>query len=633
VLAAVALSALTALLAAAPAGAATVHNACAFNVDGYYRDMDITLADRTAAIEPSPPRYPAPTGTVVDPGQTITLPAGALTVQLPDNLPRFGYQAGLLAAGTNTLNANVWVAVKGTNTAEDVRVVGPIAVTATTTIQVDPTTDAYVSDTGFAYNAPTLPALSWTAVGGDVSFGQAGPGTLGSLPVGPSGTVRPIAGSVAIQANVGLGVSFYMDCQPGATLGVNPTDGAGPTFTPGAAPPFDATIKGPRNVTCLNAQGRLASGAAANLPAGLNREIDPIGVVLAATGNATEIAPGASYTLTGATARITIPADTATTLGRFEDPPGTPLVVAAKSYPLDVWLTIAATNTVERTQTVRVSGTYALQPTAGSPGAWNAFETTVALPATTWTPAGPGRIEVSTAQPGSMAPIQVSGAAATDPLGAPATTAYTVTPYGSVVLRAGTERNATTLDCVPGAISIANAGIGFSNLGRLAPPNGSDGRYAIRAHPRPPVFAATTALAPPAPPGPPAPPPPPPPPPPTSAAAATSGPGKVGSSKLKAKGGRFKVSISCTGSRTSCKGTLRVRSAARLRLTARAKARIVTIARDATYTVAAGKRKTVTLKLSKDARRLLQRRRSLKVRVTLKPSRGAAVTRTLMLSR
>ena len=64
------------------------------------------------------------------------------------------------------------------------------------------------------------------------------------------------------------------------------------------------------------------------------------------------------------------------------------------------------------------------------------------------------------------------------------------------------------------------------------------------------------------------------------------------------------------GTPVEVKGTLRVRSAARLLLTKRAKAKIVTIARDLTYTVAAGKRKTVTRTLSKDARRLLARGRA-----------------------
>lgn len=239
---------------------------------------------------PAPPRYPSP-GTEADPGRTISVAGNPIQVALASNLPKFGYQAGLLVAGLNTINAKVWVAVQATNTAEGVQVQGPFDVTATTTIEIDPGSDAYVSDNGFQYTNPTLPHSTWTAVGGDVAFSQAGPNTLGTLPVGPGGANRTVAGSVVIQANLENDISFYMDCQPGATQDVNPNDGAGPTFQPATATSFDA-IAGPRNVTCLSAQGRLASGAAAHLPAGVTREIDPIGIELSATGNAPQATEG-----------------------------------------------------------------------------------------------------------------------------------------------------------------------------------------------------------------------------------------------------------------------------------------------------------------------------------------------------
>ncbi len=92
-----------------------------------------------------------------------------------------------------------------------------------------------------------------------------------------------------------------------------------------------------------------------------------------------------------------------------------------------------------------------------------------------------------------MAAIAVTGNPPTDPLGAPAATPYNLTPYGSAVLRAGTERNAATFDCVPGAVGIANAAIAFSNFGRVAPPTGSIGRYALSALLPPPPLASATA--------------------------------------------------------------------------------------------------------------------------------------------
>ncbi len=621
-------------VAAADAAAAGVQNSCRYNYDSYYRDMAVDVSG-AATITASPPRYPAPTGTQVDPGQTIHLDGAPIEIALPSNLPRFGYQAGLLEPGLNTITAKVWVAVEATNTLEGVQVQGPFVVTATTTIEVDTGSDAYISDNGFQYTNPTLPDTDWTAVGGDVRFGQAGPGTLGSLPVGPSGASRAVAGSVVIQANVAGGVSFFMDCQPGATQDVNPNDEAGPSFLSEPATPFDATISGPRNVTCVSGQGRLAAGPAAGLPAGVTREIDPLGLALSAPGNAPAATVGSPYELTGVQATLAPSPGTAATLADFDDPPGTALVQGAKAYPLDVWLAIGGTNTVEGVQRVMVSTTYAV---AGGPGSWTISPIALAIPNTTWTPAAAGPMTFSIAQPGSMSAIAVSGNAASDPLGAPTATAYSVTPYGSLLLRAGTERNAATFDCVAGAVAVDNDAIAFSNLGRLAPPSGSAGRYELLAHPRPPVLASAIAAAAPAtpppavpPPQPPAITPPPPPPPPPPPAAARSGPGTIASARLGVAGGRVRLVVSCATSKTSCAGRTTLRSATRLRVRGRLKS--VMIARDTSYTVAAGKRKTLTLSIGSEARTLLRTRRSLRVKITLKPKRGASSTRVVTLSR
>jgi len=619
-------------LAVSPASAASVQNSCRYNYDSYYRDMEVDVSG-SAAIVADPPRYPAPAGTQVDPGQTIHLAGAPIEIALPGNLPRFGYQAGLLEPGLNTITAKVWVAIEATNTLEGVQVQGPFVVTATTTIEVDAGSDAYISDNGFQYTNPVLPDSDWTAVGGDVTFSQAAAGTLGSLPVGPSGASRTVAGSVVIQANVAGGVSFFMDCQPGATQDVNPNDDAGPTFVPEPATPFDATITGPRNLTCISAQGRLASGAAAGLPDGVTREIDPIGLALSAAGNAPAATAGEPYQLVGVQAQLTPSPGTASTLAGFHDPPGTPLVVGAKAYPLDVWLAIRGTNTVEGVQRVKLSTTYTV---TGGPGAWTIAPVAIAVPNTTWTPAAAGPIAFSIAPPETMAAITVSGIAASDPLGAPSATPYAVTPYGSLVLRAGTERNAATFDCVPGAVAVADGAVAFSNLGRLAPPAGSAGRYALLAHPRPPAIASATAVAaptttPPAvtPPPPPAAAPPPPPVPP--AAAPQAGPGKIASARLSARGGRVRLVISCATPRTSCAGRATLRSATRLRVGRRLKT--VAIARDASYTVAAGKRRTLTLSLGSETRTLLRTRRTLRVKIALKPKRGASATRVVTLSR
>jgi hypothetical protein len=63
------------------------------------------------------------------------------------------------------------------------------------------------------------------------------------------------------------------------------------------------------------------------------------------------------------------------------------------------------------------------------------------------------------------------------------------------------------------------------------------------------------------------------------------------------------------------------------------RSKLATLAPAARYTVAAGKRRTIVLKLGRDGRTLMKSRRSLRARVALKPGRGAAVTRVVTLRR
>jgi hypothetical protein len=584
-----------------------------------------------------PPRYPAP-GTEVDPGQTVRLAGAPLEVALPSNLAEFGYRSGLLHAGANAIPVKVWIAIAATNTLEGVQVQGPFSLTATTTITVEPSDGSFQAATPFTYTEPMLAPSDWMAAGGDIAFSQAGPGALGVLPVGPLvGGVhasRTVAGSIAIQADVGEAgsVSFYMDCQPGAVIAPAPTDLAGATFAPTPAAPFDATITGPRNLACLSSAGRLESGPGAHLPAGVTREIDPIGVALSATGAAATATTGAPYTLAGAKAHVTIGAESVATLADHVDG-GAPLIVSGTAYPLDLRVTIAGTNTLQGTQTVKVSGSYALHAQVAAPG-WQAFDATIDLPATTWTPVAVGAMAFSLAAPGTTAPMTVTGSPAEDPDGPTSATPYAVSPYGSVLLRVGTERNAATFDCVAGAIEVANALVAFSNLGRLAPPHGSGGRYAVLAHPRPPVIATATATAPP----PPAASPPPsiagtpaPPPPPPAVVVPPAGPGAIDTLSLRVRAARIGLRIFCDDARRrSCTGVASVRSALKLRVGKRMK--VVTIVRDARYSVAAGKRKTLTLPLTREARSALAKRRTLRVKIALTSSGVAkAVTRTVTL--
>lgn len=624
-------------LSALPASAATQvnDNSCRYSYDGMFRDMPLSITSSSTIVPDA--RYPSPTQVVA--GQTVRTAAGTFRVELPAYIASFGYAVGLLTAGDNEIHTSVWLAIEGTNTKERVQVLGPFDVVARTTITVDPADDnRFLSATPFAYTDPALPELTWTAVGGDVDFRQAGGGSLPPLPTGPGGSLRQPLGSAVIQANLAAGANVVMDCQPGATTGIE-FDFAGPTFAAATATPFDGE-DGPQSLMCVSELGRQVTGDAASFPSGLDRELDPLAATLSASGTAAQFAVGAPYELTGAQAHVRLSAETVATLGRFEDG-GAPLVRPDATYPLGAWVTIAASNTVEGTQTVRADAAWSPHPAATpvtptSP--WQAAEVVLGLPDTSWTPTGAGPIRFALAQPGASAPVQLTGPLVGAPGGPVVGTTYTANPYGSLVLRTGTERNAATLDCAPGAFAVADAGIAWSALGRLAPPAGSGGRYAIDANVGAPAFATVTDGAPP-PPDPPRPPvvdplrpPPVVDPPPASRGAAVQR-GAVRSGRLLARRGAVRLRLRCPRDARSCRGSVRVRTAARVRLARGGRARFVTLARATRYSLAAGREQVLTLSLTRDARRLLRRRASVEAIVSLRSGRETATTRRLPLTR
>ena len=277
----------------------------------------------------------------------------------------------------------VWVAISATNTKERVQTVGPFDLVARTTITVDPADDnRFLSATPWQYTAPAIPALDWTALGGDVVFGQDAGGNMAQLPVGPSGALRAVAGSAVIHISFPAGGAIYMDCRPGATD--VEFDFSGPTYQPRPVSPFD-TEAGPRNTACLNSVGRSVAGSPANFPDGLDREIDPMRIGLSTSGAAAKYTVGSPYTLPATSLNAVLSADTLATLRSVGG-----LVVADKTYPVEAWVTIAASNTTEGVRTVRAAATYT--PTAGLGP--------VVLPETTWTPTGAGPIRFTLAGPG-----------------------------------------------------------------------------------------------------------------------------------------------------------------------------------------------------------------------------------------
>jgi len=619
---AAAMAGVLALAAPAPASAATavVPNACRYSIDNLYRDMPLEITT-TAAVLPDA-RYPTP-GDVVA-GQTVRSSAGTFDVELPQYLAPFGYALGLLRPGANTVQAKVWVAVRGTNTRERVRVVGPVDISATTTISVDPADDnRFSSATPWSYAAPTLPSFDWLAVGGDVNIGQAGPGTLPALPVGPGGTSRPIAGSAVIQLLFSTGASLYLDCQPGVTTGLQ-YDFAGTGFAAAAAAPA-AAIAGPQNLMCLNDAGRQAAGAQVNLPSGITRELDPLRAALSAPGAAPTFTPGVPWTLPAGRLTAVVSADSVATLGRMPDGGGA-IVTPGAAYPVSGWVTLTATNTAEGSRTVPVTSTWspapAVTPVTGS-SPWLASEVAFDVPATTWTPTGAGPVVVTLGGPGTMTPIQVTGPATGGPGGPVVGSTFTAAPYGALVLRLGTEANPAALDCVTGAVAIADDGVAWSNAGRGAPPAGSAGRYAIDANLDTPAVAVATAPVAPAPaqPAPVAP-----------VARPVASPGRLAVARLKLTGRRVAVTLSCPARGVACRGVLRIRTASKLKV-GRRKAAVLTVVAARRYAVPAGRRLVLRLPVKPAVRTLLKRRPAVRVVVSLDPARGRTLSRAVPLRR
>ena len=220
---------------AAPAAGASVQNSCKYAYDNYYRDMEIDV-DGSASIVEALPRYPAPTGTVVEPGQTIDLdggrdrrraaleppplrlsgrPARARPEHDPDEgvgrRPRDEHARGRARVRSDRRHRHD----------DDRRSTrSPTRTSATTAFS---TRRRRCRTRRGPRSAATSPSA------------RPVPARSARCRSARRGALRATSGSVLIQADVAGGVSFVMDCQPGATQDVNPTDGAGATFLPASA--------------------------------------------------------------------------------------------------------------------------------------------------------------------------------------------------------------------------------------------------------------------------------------------------------------------------------------------------------------------------------------------------------------
>jgi hypothetical protein len=328
--------------------------------------------------------------------------------------------------------------------------------------------------------------------------------------------------------------------------------------------------------------------------------------------------------------------------------------VGNSQFPLDAWVTIAAANTAEGVQTVRVKGYWQINirdstpGTPSNPALYTDNDVTATidpvvldLPRTTWTPAGAGAVSFSVAAPGSMGIIQVESKGYDRPgYNKP----LNIRPYGSVYVRAQTEAYGASNDCIPGAISVVNSTVsrgqpnllfgdvdpaggdaavgdpdmpGFylgGNAGTQQKAVGSRGRFGFASSPLPAFASAALPVAPvpvPAPALKPV----------TLASTTTFKTTSTGTDTLtwstpNAAAAAYKLSAKTVSKYTVGKSK-----------------KVVTVASAKTVTLKPGA-STVKFSLSKTAKTLLKSRKSLKVKVTLTPvSGGSAVTKTITLKR
>lgn len=115
---------------------------------------------------------------------------------------------------------------------------------------------------------------------------------------------------------------------------------------------------------------------------------------------------------------------------------------------------------------------------------------------------------------------------------------------------------------------------------------------------------------------------------------ATAGGPTVPAGTLKAAKGRIPVRVACPkGAADRCRGTVRLRTAKKVRIGGRGKAAVRTVSTAGGYTLSPGKTGTIRVKLSSTGRKVVRKGRSTKVvvEVTPKGAKKVAAKRTVTL--
>ncbi len=268
----------------------------------------------------------------------------------------------------------------------------------------------------------------------------------------------------------------------------------------GAAPAGAAVAPATSPNDCINSLAAFMGEEITTSSFGLSATAQPVGI------------EGAPITLNQARLNVDIPASEFVRMYQGRSSGNYSLLNrGANSLPVEYWVSIKATNTVEGTQSVYVKTTYSTTVTDPTPNsdtsitnvtnylgrtsgdeAATAFTASVTLPATTWTPTGAGPVTFSQGDPGTISkPVDVLPTptpALPDPVAPDSdyvaqpdgtiridglsthnlnSNPYWVKPYGSVFARVTTTSNVErpetgdnvngygiNLDCVAGDVAV-----------------------------------------------------------------------------------------------------------------------------------------------------------------------------------
>lgn len=623
-------------------------NACRYSVDEGWRDHRMPLTGAVTAIAGNGNRDLG----VAAPGETISLRiTPSAPALLPPWLAQEGYERGIFRAGVNEFPVELWFAFEGTNTVEGTQV-QKVTATGRLVIRTNPDGSFREStdpDDRFRLTGLDPIDTTWTAKGGRVSFRQAtGDGLAragAQIPGVGNREYAPVGSIVARMVGIaGEDTTVLLDCEPGET-----TEGEGEVHDGRRrhqAKAFaEVSVPGAVCVDRFSTQR-------------LDREITGRGVELRRDGDPRSAATGQPLTLDGTRLEVELPREDVLEMYRQEGPSSTLIAAPGRTTrPLTGRVAIRATGTREGVQAVPVTGSWTLdveQPAGTTdrrdPGVRlldpndpsreqsDPVRLVVTVPDTTWTPDGSGPVEFALAGPGTAGAMAVVDAGV---LPGGRDDAFTIQPYGSMLLRQGTDREGLDLDCLNGTIDVTGA-VAYSTRGNVpAAQGGSAGRYTVAARDADPFFVAPLQAAPEERPDDPSGPVAPPllggggfAPPPVKAPGKAVAPAKlrVRSTTLKTTSKRTRVRVRLQNPRKTAESVrVRIRTVDRVKVGGSRKLR--TIVGATTVRLSAGGSRTVVLRLSADARRVLATRKSVRVRVSVTPRSGTTATRIVRLAR